>query len=99
MAFAGEAPVCTSGLTPCFPIGLPPPRFDLLTHHIASCVLSFKTVSWRLVCSDHGVSGCGEVNRVPSDLVKGFAFGQDCPDCSGQLVGQRRDHHAVWAAQ
>ena len=33
MAFAGEAPVCTSGLMPCIPIGLPPPRFDLLTHH------------------------------------------------------------------
>ena len=33
MAFAGEAPVCTSGLMPCIPIGLPPLRFDLLTHH------------------------------------------------------------------
>ena len=24
---------------PCFLIGLPLPRFDLLTHHIASCAL------------------------------------------------------------
>jgi hypothetical protein len=24
---------------------LPPPRFDLLTHHFASCMLSFKTDS------------------------------------------------------
>jgi hypothetical protein len=45
------------------------------------------------------VSGCGEVNWIPSDLVKGFAFDQDCPGSSGQLVGQCRDHHAVWAAQ
>ncbi len=45
MAIAGDALVRTSGLLACFFIRLPLPSFDLLTHHMAFCVLLFKTVS------------------------------------------------------
>lgn len=45
------------------------------------------------------VSGCSEINWIPFHLVKGLAFDQDGPGRSSQLVGQRGDYHAVWAAQ
>jgi len=34
---------------------------------------------------------------MPFDLVKGGAFGQDCPRCTRNLVGQSDDRHVVVA--
>jgi hypothetical protein len=51
MAFAGEAPVCISGLMPCLPIGVSPPRYDLLTHHLASCLALLQNDFFTLLFS------------------------------------------------
>lgn len=40
-------------------------------------------------------SGRCQFDRIPFDLIKGFAFGQDRPGGARQLVGQRGDHDAV----
>jgi len=45
---------------------------------MAPCQLFCSLVCWLYMEEALGVaSGCGEVNWIPSDLVKGFAFTVD----------------------
>jgi hypothetical protein len=53
MVFASKVPIANRALQLCFPIGLSSPQYDLLTHHFAFGLLSFKTVSKLIAVKDH----------------------------------------------
>ncbi len=90
MAFAGEVPICASGLLPCIGIGLSLRRFDLLTHHFAFFELSSKKVVWNSVVQ-FLIAGFMRVcfQWASTAGVKRLALCQDSPCSWCQLVGQR----------
>ena len=90
MAFAGGVPICESGSMRQVMIGVSSPLSELLTHHSASWVLSFKKICWRCGCSrlDWGYQALASF--VESHL------GNLC--CSSQFVGQRSEHGAATGA-
>lgn len=49
----------------------------------------------RLFNLRYMMSHCGHFSRIPSSLVKGFAFDQDGPRRACQLFSQRSHHNTV----
>jgi len=95
MAFAGGAPIWGPYLKYKVRDGMFSPRFDLSLHHNVFCRLSFK--NWYLFRVRHVIthifsSGSG-LSWIPFNLVKGFAFGQDRPDCASHFVGYSGHNH------
>jgi hypothetical protein len=81
------------------PIGVSPLRFDQLTHHFASCVLSLKTVHVNLCCVVD-ISNCHSIllGIGPFPSIKALRFGNHCPCGSCKLIGKCCHHNAVGPA-
>ena len=81
------------------PIGVSPLRFDQLTHHFASCMLSLKTVHFDSSCAlDVSNWHSSLLRAVPFPSIKALRFGNHGPCGSRKFIGKRRYHNAVGPA-